>query len=95
AALLRKGSTNSARGADRFVADALITARKAGASGVLVLRADSAFYGHDVIAAALITVPGRLARSARRLTLHLPCGWPWQTSWEQLATAANSPPLAA
>jgi hypothetical protein len=50
---LRKGSTNSARGADRFVSDALITARKAGATGVLVLRADSAYYGHDVIAAAL------------------------------------------
>jgi len=273
AARLRKGSTNSARGAHRFVTDALITARKAGATGTLVLRADSAFYGHDVIAAALrqgarfsitarqdkavhkaistieeqawttikytnaifdeqqqrwisdaevaeidytaftskpkakhvtarlivrrvkdmnpdhqselftayryhavftnsplpmleaekahrahaiveqviadlkngplahlpsghfwansawlvcasmafnltraagtlastfhakattgtiraqlITVPGRLARSARRLTLHLPTGWPWQTAWAQLATAANSPPLAA
>ena len=53
AARLRKGSTNSARGADRFVSDALITARRAGATGVLVLRADSAYYGHDVIAAAL------------------------------------------
>ncbi len=273
AARLRKGSTNSARGADRFVTDALITAQKAGASGVLVLRADSAYYGHDVIAAALrqgarfsitarqdkavrkaiatidgdawttikytnaifdeeqqrwisdaqvaeidytaftskpkaqhirarlivrrvtdmnpnnqselftayryhavftnsslpmleaekahrahaiveqviadlkngalahlpsgrfwansawlvcaaiafnltrtagalastfhakattgtiraqlITVPARLARSARRITLHLPTGWPWQTAWTQLATAANSPPAAA
>jgi len=52
AARLRKGGANSARGADRFVADALITARKAGATGTLVLRADSAYYGHDVIAAA-------------------------------------------
>ena len=52
-ARLRKGSTNSARGAARFVTDALITAKKAGAGGVLVLRADSAYYGHDVIAAAL------------------------------------------
>ena len=50
---LRKGSTNSARGADRFVADVLITARAAGASGVLVLRADSAYYNSDVTAAAL------------------------------------------
>jgi hypothetical protein len=32
AARLRKGSTNSARGAARFVTDALITARKAGAT---------------------------------------------------------------
>jgi hypothetical protein len=273
AARLRKGSTNSSRGASRFVTDALITAKKAGATGVLVLRADSAYYGHDVLAAArrqgarfsvtarqdkavrgaiagiapdawtaikytnavfdeqqqrwvsdaevaeigytaftsrpkakhvqarlivrrvkdmnpnnqselftayryhavftdsplppleaekahrahaiveqviadlkngplahlpsghfwansawlvcaamafnltraagtlastvharattgtiraqLITVPGRLARSARRLTLHLPTGWPWRTAWQQLATAANSPPIAA
>ncbi len=47
------------------------------------------------IRAQLVTVPGRLARSARRLTLHLPTSWPWQTAWEQLATTANSPPLAA
>jgi len=53
AARLRKGSANSARGAHRFVTDALRTARKAGASGVLVLRADSAYYGQEVIAAAL------------------------------------------
>src|SRR3954471_3357938 len=46
AARLCKGSTNSARGAQRFVTDALVTARKAGASGVLVLRADSAYYGY-------------------------------------------------
>jgi Transposase DDE domain group 1 len=53
AARLRKGSTNSARGAARLVADALVTAKSAGATGVRVLRADSAFYGHDVIAAAV------------------------------------------
>jgi len=52
AARLRKGSTNSAKGAARFVADALITAKAAGATGVRVLRADSAYYGYDVIAAA-------------------------------------------
>jgi hypothetical protein len=53
AARLRKGSTNSAKGAARLVADALITATSAGATGVRVLRADSAFYRHDVIAAAV------------------------------------------
>jgi Transposase DDE domain group 1 len=52
AARLRKGSTNSAKGAARFVADALVTAGKAGATGVRVLRADSAFYNHAVVAAA-------------------------------------------
>jgi len=47
------------------------------------------------IRAQLISVPARLARSAHRLTLHLPTAWPWQKAWEQLLTAANSPPLAA
>jgi len=47
------------------------------------------------IRAQLITVPGRLAHSARRLTLHLPTGWPWQAAWEQMAAAANSPPVPA
>ncbi len=54
---LRKGSTNSARGASRLIADALVTAKAAGAGGpdgkgLIVLRADSAFYNHDVIATA-------------------------------------------
>jgi len=54
---LRKGNTNSARGASRLIADALIAAKAAGAggpdgTGLIILRADSAFYNHDVIAAA-------------------------------------------
>jgi hypothetical protein len=48
---LRKGSANPARGAARLVADALKTSRACGASGLLVVRADSAFYGRDVVAA--------------------------------------------
>jgi hypothetical protein len=51
AARLRKGQANSAKGAHRLVADALVTAKAAGATGVRVLRADSAFYNHEVIAA--------------------------------------------
>ena len=48
------------------------------------------------IRAQLINVPGRLARSARRLVLHLPTGWPWETAWTQMATAAREgPPLPA
>lgn len=48
------------------------------------------------IRAQLISVPGRLARSARRLVLHLPTGWPWQTAWTLMAKAAREgPPLAA
>ena len=49
---LRKGSANSARGAARLIADALVTTTKCGVTGTVVLRADSAFYGRDVIAAA-------------------------------------------
>jgi hypothetical protein len=49
---LRKGSTNSVRGAAKLLADALATARRAGVGGLVIVRADSAFYGHDIIAAA-------------------------------------------
>jgi Transposase DDE domain group 1 len=56
AARLRRGATNSARGAARLVTDALTTARTVGAdprAGARVLtRMDSAFFTHDVIAAA-------------------------------------------
>lgn len=48
---LRKGSTNSVRGAATLLADALATARRAGAAGLVIVRADSAYYGHDIIAA--------------------------------------------
>jgi Transposase DDE domain group 1 len=43
----------------------------------------------------LIAVPGRLARSARRLVIHLPSHWPWQDSWEGLFDAACGPPTPA
>ena len=49
---LRKGSANSARGGARLVTDALIAAHAAGATGLVTVRADSAFFTHDVIAAA-------------------------------------------
>ena len=32
----------------------------------------------------LITVPARIASSARRLTLHLPRDWPWESAWNTL-----------
>jgi hypothetical protein len=43
----------------------------------------------------LITVPARLARSARRLVLHLPEAWPWQTAFDRLFTTTHAPPPAA
>ena len=48
------------------------------------------------IRAQLINVPARLARSARRLTLHLPTAWPWEHPFQQLvAGARDGPPPAA
>ncbi|XNS26143.1 IS1380 family transposase [Citricoccus nitrophenolicus] len=52
---LRKGSAGSPRGASRFVSEALSTLKRMPpAAGTRVLvRADSAFYGHPTVAAAL------------------------------------------
>ncbi len=43
----------------------------------------------------LIHVPARLARSARRITLHLPEAWPWQNAFTQLFTVTHAPPPTA
>jgi hypothetical protein len=57
ASRLRRGSTNSARGAARLLTEAIRAARAAGAggpdqTGLVIVRADSAYYTHEVIAAA-------------------------------------------
>ena len=44
------------------------------------------------IRAHLVNVPGRIASSARRLTLHLPRNWPWEQAWQELFTATSDPP---
>jgi hypothetical protein len=68
---LRKGSTNSPKGASRLVADALATVKRAGATGLITMRADSAYYAHDVIAAARragarFSVTARMDRAVTR-----------------------------
>jgi len=53
---LRKGPTNSARGAEKFVSDvlaAVVRLRSPSATGMILLRADSAYYVAAVIAAAI------------------------------------------
>ena len=40
----------------------------------------------------LISVPGRIASSARRQTLHLPRDWPWEQAWQNMAAGALGPP---
>ncbi|WP_406406447.1 IS1380 family transposase [Streptomyces sp. NBC_01643] len=39
----------------------------------------------------LVHVPARIARSARRITLHLPHNWPWQHAWTHLFPTAHGP----
>jgi hypothetical protein len=63
-------------------------------------RAAAALTGADLARATtatirrkVITVPARVASSARRITLHLPTPWPWKTAWSQLfAQGADHPP---
>jgi len=68
---LRRGGAHSARGAHKLLADTLATVRRAGASGAILVRADSAFYCRDVIAAigradACFSITARLDSSVRR-----------------------------
>jgi Transposase DDE domain group 1 len=42
----------------------------------------------------LIGVPARVATSARRITLHLPRSWPWETAWITLFDRVSDPPPA-
>lgn len=52
-ARLRKGSTASAKGAGRLLAQAIATARAAGVKGQILCRADSAYYGWAFVGAAI------------------------------------------
>ena len=61
--------------------------RAAGAlAGAFHARATTA-----TIRAHLINVPARLARGARRVTLHLPQHWPWQPAWATLHAMIHRP----
>jgi hypothetical protein len=61
--------------------------RAAGAlAGAFHARATTA-----TIRAHLINIPARLARKARRLTLHLPERWPWEPAWANLHAALHRP----
>jgi hypothetical protein len=45
----------------------------------------------------IVSVPARVASSARRLTLHLPTDWPWETGWHNLFdnTVGRAHPIVA
>jgi hypothetical protein len=42
----------------------------------------------------LLALPGRLTRTARRWTLHLPTGWPWQDAFVEALTRIRALPAA-
>ena len=52
AARLRCGNARSSRGAAALIVEALHTVRRCGASGLVILRADAAFYTRAVVSAA-------------------------------------------
>jgi hypothetical protein len=43
----------------------------------------------------IITIPARIASSARRLILHLPVAWPWQDAWQRIFDTTHGPPATA
>jgi hypothetical protein len=67
-----------------------LTRAAASIAGADLARATTA-----TIRRKLITVPARVASSARRVTLHLPTAWPWETAWSQLFAHGCGPPIAA
>ena len=83
---LRKGSCGSPRGAKRLVTDALATVRKlrtGPTGGKVLLRADSAFYGHGPIGAAVragaqVSVTVRLDPTVKAAIAAIPND-AWQT----------------
>jgi Transposase DDE domain group 1 len=105
---LRKGPSNSARGAAAFVTETIRTARACGASGLLVMRADSAFHGADVIntcraLGARFSVTVRMNASVKSAVARIgddawtPITYP-QAVWDeegqctQLFSTAHAPP---
>ncbi|MDN5896893.1 MAG: IS1380 family transposase [Nocardioides sp.] len=49
---LRRGASASAHGAGKLIGEALATARRCGAGNLVTVRADSAYYQHETVAAA-------------------------------------------
>ena len=61
---LREGAVSSARGAGKFLSDAIAAARRAGVVTTIRCRLDSAFYNHKVVA-AILTAKAQFSITAR------------------------------
>ena len=64
-----------------------LTRTAATITGAALARATTA-----TIRRKLVNIPARIASSARRIRLHLPEAWPWETAWSALFTNALAPP---
>lgn len=74
---LRKGAANSARGANKFVTEALGTLKRTKTPGPVVCRFDSAYYGHPTVSAALaggaeVTVTVPMNKAVKRSITQIP-----------------------
>src|SRR5450755_3834240 len=68
---LRQGTVSSARGAGKFLSDAIAAARRVGAGKVIRCRVESAFYNHPVVAAikkgrGQFSIPARMDRGVQK-----------------------------
>src|ERR1700751_244161 len=55
-----------------------------GAAHQAVPPTRKSFVTTDTLRRCYLTIPGRLARSARRLNLHLPARWPWAEQFHDM-----------
>jgi len=74
---LREGPVSSARGAGKFLSDAIAAARRVGAGPVIRCRLDSAFYNHKVVAAiikakAQFSITARMDRAVQKAIAAIP-----------------------
>ena len=74
---LRGGSANTQRGATRFLAETFTRVREAGATGQLVMRADSGFYSRKVVSACRrqgvrFSITARMNHSLQKLIAAIP-----------------------
>ena len=58
-------------------------------------RSGRADRDHQDPSAAVLPLAGRITRSARRLTLHLPQRWPWETQFSRALARLRAIPLPA
>jgi hypothetical protein len=83
----------------QFYANAAWTVIAALAHNLLRWTSVLGLPGHTIRAARtlrrrLLTLPGRLTRTARRWTLHLPARWPWRDAFTEALTRIRALPTA-